>query len=576
VKAGLDKSLGFQVEAYCRHQAQSITGDEGMPFFYILICDGDIMRSALKVFWILGVFGVISGCQKNAEKNLNHSPQVAVIGLTSDFDTLLELGTANSDALHVIEEMLFLTLCKLDEKLDLQPHLARLWKTSADGKTVTFSLREDVTWSDGQATTAEDVLFTYQLARHPQVGYPGRDRFAEVDTVIVVDPHTVRFTFKKNYPEALLDLQIPILPKHLLSSVPPEEIRQCAFNRQPVGNGPFVLKEWRANDRVVFEANPRYFAGRPKLDRVVFRIVPDETVLLSSVLTGEIDLLPYIPPNKVAEIDQQAGLRVIKYPDRGYSFLAFNLQCPIFSDRRVRQAVTKAINRQNLIAALLNGNGRLIPGPIPPYFGAYDETLPTDIFNASEAADLLDLAGWSDRDRNGVRKKDGSPLAFTMKTNADNKLRSDALVMIQADLQKVGMQAQPELLEFGRLVEEVLQRRNFDTVLLSWKTGYAVDPSQIWHSDAIKNGYNLGAYRNPRVDSLLVAARQERTRDRAKPLWCAFQRLVADDCPYVFLYNQENPAVVRRRLQNVKMDMRGYLINVEEWLIENLEKKDSD
>jgi len=534
------------------------------------------MRVVFKTLLALLALCFWCGCQSQPDKNRNHSQQTAVIGLTSDFDTLLELGTANSDALHVIEEMLFLTLCELDENLNLQPRLAQSWQTSADGKAVTFTLRDDVAWSDGQATTAADVFFTYQLAKHPQVGYTGRQRFAEVDTAIVVDAKTIRFIFKKAYPEALLDLQIPILPKHILALVPPEQIRQCAFNRQPVGNGAFVLKEWRANDRVVFEANTNYFAGRPQLDRVVFRIVPDETVLLASLRTGEIDLLPYIPPNQITEIASETKLRLMKYPDRGYSFLAFNLQRPIFADRRMRQAITKAINRQNLIEVLLNGNGRLIPGPIPPYFWAYDETLPTDIFNAEEAEDLLDLAGWIDRDGNGVREKANSPLAFTMKTNADNKLRSDALVMMQADLQKVGVQARPELLEFGKLVEEVLQRRDFDTVLLSWKTGYAVDPSQVWHSEAIKNGYNLGSYRNPQVDSLLVAARQESDRAKAKPLWNAFQRHVAEDCPYVFLYNQENPAVVRQRLQNVKMDMRGYLINVEDWRIENVENKESD
>jgi peptide/nickel transport system substrate-binding protein len=532
------------------------------------------MRLKFKLLWGFLSLALAVGCQKNDGQNGLESPQTVVIGLTGDFDTFLELGTANSDALHVIEEMLFLTLGELDEALNLQPRLAKSWQISADGREITFTLREEVLWSDGQPTTTEDVLFTYQLAVNPQVGYTGRGRFAEVDTVIVLDPQTIRFTFKKNYPEALLDLQIPILPKHILAGVPPEQIRQCAFNRQPVGNGPFVLKEWRANDRAVFEANERYFAGRSKLDRVVFRVVPDETVLLSSALTGEIDLLPYVAPNRLIEIDHQPEVRLLKYPDRGYSFLAFNLNRPVFQDRRVRQGVAKAIQRQNLVDVLLNGNGRLIPGPIPPYFWAYDETLPVDIFNPDEAEDLLDLAGWIDKNGDGVREREGKPLEFTMKTNADNKLRSDALVMMQADLEKVGIKARPELLEFGKLVEDVLQRRDFDTVLLSWKTGYAVDPSQVWHSDAIQNGYNLISYRNPRVDSLLVVARQEADRRKAKPLWQAFQRLVAEDCPYVFLYNQENPAVVRRRLQNVKMDMRGYLINIEAWTVEETNTRD--
>lgn len=526
------------------------------------------MRSAFKTLLTLLAFSLSSGCQKQADPgNQAPGPQTVVIGLTSDFDTFLELGTANSDALHVIEEMLFLTLGELDGNLNLQPRLAKSWQTSADGKTITFTLRDEVLWSDGQPTTAEDVLFTYRLAVNPAVGYTGRDRFAEVDTVVVVDPHTIRFTFKKAYPEALLDLQIPILPRHILANVPPEQIRQTPFNRQPVGNGPFVLQEWRANDRVVFAANERYFAGRPQVDRVVFRIVPDETVLFASLLTGEIDLVPYLAPNKLAEVRRHSALRVIPYPDRGYSFLAFNLKRPVFAERRVRQAITQAIHRQNLIEVLLNGQGRLLAGPIPPYFWAYDESLPVAVFDPLAAAAALDQAGWIDQNGDGVRERNGQKLEFTMKTNADNKLRSDALVMIQADLEKIGVKARPELVEFGKLVEEVLQRRDFDTVLLSWKTGYAVDPSQVWHSDAIENGYNLISYRSPAVDSLLVAARAERDRAKAKPLWCAFQRQVAADCPYVFLYNQENPAVARQRLHNVKMDMRGYLINIEEWTV---------
>ncbi|MEK7728156.1 MAG: peptide-binding protein [candidate division KSB1 bacterium] len=510
---------------------------------------------------------LVCGCSQETARP--RQEQAVVIGLTSDFDTLLELGTANSDALHVIEEMLFLTLCELDEQLNLQPRLAQSWQISDDGKEFTFKLREDVLWSDGEPTTAADVLFTYQLAVNPQVGYTGRDRFGEVDTVLVLDPHTIRFTFKKNYPDALLDIQIPILPRHVLASLPPEQVRQSAFNRQPLGNGPFVLKEWRANDRVVFEANARYYGGRPKLDRVVFRIVPDETVLLSSVLTGEIDLLPYVAPNKLPEIADRPDLQLLRYPDRGYSFLAFNLKRPVFEDRRVRQAITQAIQRQNLVDVLLNGQGRLIAGPIPPYFWACDESLRVDTFNPSAAKALLEAAGWVDLNQDGWREKEGRELTFTMKTNADNKLRSDALVMMQADLEKVGVKAKPEMLEFGKLVEEVLQRRDFDAVLLSWKTGYAVDPSPVWHSRAIANGYNLGAYRNAQVDSLLGAARLENVRTKAKPLWSAFQRQVVADCPYVFLYNQDNPAVARRHLRNVKMDVRGYLNNVETWFLEN-------
>lgn len=517
---------------------------------------------------LLGFCVLFAACKSNDRNKTIHGSNTVVIGMTSDFDSFLELTTANSDALHVIEEMLFLTLNELDENLDFQPRLAKSWQISEDGKTIQCQLREDVYWSDGQQTTAEDVFFTFQLANNPKTGYAARGRFSQLDTVEVIGRHSVKFIFKSVSPDALHDLQIPILPKHLLENVAPEEIRQTGFNRRPVGNGPYKLKEWRANDRVVFEANENYYAGKPQITRIVFRIVPDETVLLTGLLTGDIDVLPYLSPNKLDEINGHPQYQIIRYPDRGYTFLAFNLERAIFKDVRVRKAIAKAINRNDLIQALLNGNGRQIAGPILPYFSVYDASLAKNLYEPNLAATLLQEAGWQDANKDNFLENNGTALEFSMKTNADNKLRSDALVMIQNDLQKVGIRANIELVEAGKLVEDVLQRRDFDTVLLAWKTGYTVNPAQIWHSDAIKNGYNLGAYRQPVVDSLLTAARSETNPQNIKQIWQHFQRVVAGDYPYVFLYMQENPAIVHKRIRNIKMDVRGYLPNIEQWVLE--------
>ncbi|KAA3657413.1 MAG: hypothetical protein DWQ10_13300, partial [Calditrichaeota bacterium] len=284
--------------------------------------------------------------------------------------------------------------------------------------------------------------------------------------------------------------------------------------------------------------------------------------------TDDIDVLPYISPNKLDEISNKPNIQIIKYPDRGYSFLAFNLERPIFKDVRVREAIAKAINRNNLIHALLNGNGQQIAGPILPYFSVYDSSLVKHLYDPHLAATLLQAAGWQDMNKNEILENNGKALEFSMKTNADNKLRSDALVMIQNDLQKIGIQANIDLVEAGKLVEDVLQRRDFDTVFLSWKTGYTINPAQIWHSDAIKNGYNLGAYTQPVVDSLLTAARSEMNPLKIKQIWRRFQNIVARDYPYAFLYMQENPAIVCKRIRNIKMDVRGYLPNIENWTLE--------
>lgn len=526
--------------------------------------------SAISVIVVLLVAGLaLKGCgNQTGEQRSTEREQAVVIALKADFDSLLFLNTATSDALHVIEEMLFLTLCEMDAQLELQPRLAERWEFNDDGREITFWLRRDVRWTDGRLTTAHDVLFTYQLATHPDAGFADRQRFDQIDSVIVVDDYTIRFKFKTAYPEALLDVQFPVLPQHLLAGMAPAEIKSCAFNRTPVGNGPYKLVEWQTNDKIVFAANNEYYAGPPHLQQVIFRVIPDETVMLANLRTGEVDVVPSVPHREAAALAQQPELRVQRYPERGYWFLGLNLERPVFKNRQVRQALSRAIDRQQLIAALLYGNGREVAGPIMPYFPVYDDSLNGSGFDSAAARQLLSTAGWRDQNHDGVREKQGKSLAFTIKTNSNSRLRSEAAVIIQEELRQVGVQAAPQLMEWGALVDEVLKRKDFDAVLLSWKTGYKIDPSMLWHSDAIANGYNLCSYRNAEVDSLLTAARSETDPQRSRRLWQRFQRRIVEDAPYVFLFSQDYAAAVRSTLQNVKIDVRGYLVNIEQWRYE--------
>ena len=193
-------------------------------------------------------------------------------------------------------------------------------------------------------------------------------------------------------------------------------------------------------------------------------------------------------------------------------------------------------------------------------------------FDLQAAQSLLARAGWRDSDGDGFVEKNGATLSFSMKTNADNQLRSDVLAMLQQQFKKAGIRTTIELVEWGKLVEDVMQNRDFDTVLLSWKTGFTVDPSQVWHSDAIENGFNLGSFRNAEVDSLLDAARAEMDENKAKALWQRFQRRVQASHPYIFLYMQDNMAMINRRVENIEMDVRGYLCDIERWQINSSPK----
>jgi peptide/nickel transport system substrate-binding protein len=486
------------------------------------------------------------------------------IGVTGDFDSFNELNAADGEALQVIQYMLFMSLTTLDENLQFAPQLAESWEFSPGDTVLTYHLRQDVLWTDGAPTTAEDVLFTYQLATNPDVAYPAANRFDQTGKAEILDDYTIRFHFKQPYPDALLDTQMPILPRHILEKIPPEEIAACEFNRRPVGNGPFQLVEWLANERLTFAANLRHALGRPPLDRVVFQIIPDEAVLLTNLMTGAIDIAAGLSPLSFKQIAPPTQLQARRYPGRNFAFIAWNLNRPMFT-RGVRQALTHAINKQEIIDTLLDGLAQPAAGPLLPFVWAYDSTIQDLAFDPEMAKRLLQEEGWKDSDGDGILNRQGKKFEFTLCTNADNQLRKDVAVMVQAQLKKIGVAVKVELMEWNLLLEQVFTRKDFDAVMSAWDADFTVNPAALWHSGAIANGYNFVSYRNARADALLEKGRTIVDRRKAAPLWHEFQKIIVEDCPYTFLFVPERLAAVNQRVQGVKMDVRSHLANIHEW-----------
>ena len=526
-------------------------------------------RKTLKRFsyclFLLLICSLQISCSKNSHPR---NGSVVLIGMKADFDSFNELNASDSDALQVIQHMLFMSLTTLDENLQFAPQLATAWEFAPGDTLLTYHLRKDVAWTDGIPTTAHDVLFTYQMAIDPQVAYPASSRFDQTAKVEVLDDYTVRFHFKKAYPDALSDTQIPILPKHLLEKIPPAQIAACEFNRNPVGNGPFKLVEWRANQQLIFTANPQYVLGRPKLDRVVFQIIPDETVLATNLKTGAIDVAPNLSPLTFKQLEQEPNanpaLQKIRYPGRNYSFIAWNNAHPLFS-RAVRQALTLAIDKKEIIDTLLEGFAEPARGPLLPLAWAYDKNLRDLSFAPERAKQILAEAGWRDSDGDGVLDQRGRKFEFTIKTNADNQLRRDVAVMVQAQLQKLGIAAKIEAVEWNLLIKQVLEEKKFAAWISGWDADFTVNPTDLWHSNAIANGYNIVSYRNARVDTLLEKGRTLTDRRAAVSLWHEFQQIIVDEAPYTFLFVPEKLAAVNAQVQNVKMDARSFLANIAQW-----------
>lgn len=331
-------------------------------------------HTPISLLWWLWLFSSLTLLAQPRSGTDHPDGGTVVIGMKGDFDAFSELHTSDSDAIEVIQNLLFMTLTRLDSNLQFIPYLAESWEFSGDDRVLTYRLRKDITWSDGMPTTAEDVLFTYQLAVDTAVAYPAASRFDLTEKVEVADSFTVRFHFKQPYPDGLYDTQIPILPKHILENYPAEQLKDAPFNRQPVGNGPFRLLRWKRNYEAVFKANPDFAPGRPYLDYIVFRIIPDETILLTELLTGKIDMIPSLTPNGYRTVSEAAPLRPLRYSGQEYQFIAWNLQRPLFG-KAERRALAFAINKSEMIATLLEGLAAPAIGPLLPFSWAFDESL---------------------------------------------------------------------------------------------------------------------------------------------------------------------------------------------------------
>ena len=496
----------------------------------------------------------------------------AVIAAGSDLDYANPLVSADIWTNEIMRYGLFMPLIQYGPNLEYEPHLARSWEMLGDTGVV-FHLRDDVRWHDGEPTTAEDVLFTFERARNPATAFPNADYFARWTDGVVVDSYTVRFSFEP-HAEPLAGWPFtPIAPKHLLDSIPPERLRQARFNRNPVGNGPFRFVSQRANDRWVFEANPDHpeeLGGRPLLDRLVWRIIPDNTAQITELRGGEADLALQPQPGQVRDLAEQEGVRAIIKPSRTFSFIVWNGRHEPLGDPRVRRALAMAIDREEILQGLRHGLGEVAVGPIMPFHWAYDDDLAPLPFDPDSARALLAAAGIRDRDEDGVAElPDGSEFEIRLKLPAGSATNRDIAGAVRNDLRAIGVRLVTRPTEVTSLFADVTSpERPFEAVLLGWSGDFRLDFRDTFHSDALGEPYQFASYSNPVVDSLMDRATLETNRARAIPLWRRVQEILRREQPWTLLYYQTDAFLARDRLQGVEMDIRGALRTLPRWWVD--------
>ncbi len=528
---------------------------------------------ARKIVWLLLAVALVAGCAEK-KRTGGTAGGTLIVGVTDEPSTLNPLLLSlTATTGQEIAKKLFLSLHRLNDKMEIVPDLAEHWVFSEDFSHVTYYLRRNVKWSDGTPVTAADVVFTFQKMRDPKTGYPNAHALDLIDRVVSLDKHAVRFYFKQVYADELLDSGIPVLPKHVLEKEP--DLAKAAFSTRPVTDGPFRLALYLPGDRIELSANPEFYGGRPYFDKVVFKFYSDQSGLLSDLQAGKVDFAPELPATEFATLQGDKSLTLVESPPTSYTYIAWNLQSPIFSDPEVRKALTLAINREALVKDILAGKGQVVSGPIPSSSWAYNTEVKPLPYDPGKAKELLTKQGWAvkeiqkprERTKDTLLVKGARPLEFSLMTSQGNRVRQAIAEQVRKDLAPLRIRVHVEVVDAATFAQRVLDKK-YDAMILGWSAGLKVDPSPVWHTpseDGQQGRYNFVGYSNPRADTLMDEAMAKFDRRRAKTLWQKFQALVVEDNPITFLYAPMKLSAVYAKVQGVKPSPEGLVASLDDW-----------
>ncbi len=490
---------------------------------------------------------------------------------------------AGDSASHNVASLIINGLVKYDKDLTLIGDLAESWDISKDGLVITFYLKKGVKWTDGVEFTADDVMFGYKTIIDEKTPTAYSEDFKQVKKAEVIDKYTFRIIYEKPFAPALGSWSyIVVLPKHLLEG---KDITKSELGRHPIGMGRFKFLKWTPGQEVVLEANPGYFEGRPYIDRYIYRVIPDPATMFLELKAGGIDWMGLTPIQYTRQTNTaylEKNFKKYRYPVPAYTYMGLNMclrrepdtgKCmekhPWFGDKRVRQAIAYAIDKQEIVDGILFGLGSPATGPYVPNTWPYNPNVKKYEYNPEKAKELLAEAGWRDTDGDGILDKDGRPFEFTILTNQGNTVRINTATIIQWRLAKIGIMVKVRTLEWSTFINEFIDKRRFEAVILGWSIGLDPDQYDIWHSGKTKEKeFNFVSYNNPEVDALLEKGRRTFDTEERKKAYFRIHEILADELPYIFLYVPDATPIVHARFKGIDpAPLIGMGYNIDKWYV---------
>ncbi len=538
------------------------------------------LRLVVTVLLTFLVFGCSNDEKKAAKTTSENTPQsvptsemkpaygdMMIRGSIGDASVLLPV-LASDSASSEINSLIYNGLVKYDKNINLVGELAERWEISEDNLKIRFYLRKDVTWQDGTPFTSKDVEYTYRIYVDPKTPTAYATDFLRVKEFRIIDDHTVEVIYEKPYAPALASWGQSMLPSHLLEG---KEITDSPLKRNPVGTGPYRFKEWNTGEKTLLESYHNYFEGRPYIDQVLTRVIPDLATMFLELKASRLDQMGLTPMQYERQTNNQwfnEHFNKYKYLAFGYSYLGYNLKDWKFQDKKVRQALTTAINRESIVQGVLLGLGDVANTPYKPDTYWYNPHVKKFPYDPEKAKKMLEEAGWRDTDGDGIIDKDGKPFEFTIITNHGNDMRKNAATIIQKDLKNVGIEVKIRVIEWAAFIKNFINKRNFEACLLGW--GIGIDPSQIdiWNSKKTgESELNFITYQNPEVDRLLELGVSTYDKEERKKYYDEFQAIIAEDQPYTFLFVQYSLPIISSRFHGIQPAPIGISYNFTEWYV---------
>ncbi|MCU0344279.1 MAG: ABC transporter substrate-binding protein [Ignavibacterium sp.] len=534
---------------------------------------------------------LLASCSQNSDK----SNKALVVGIPTDVATINPLYSFDLQEGHLID-LLFLKPAReiWNDSLgtiEFEPMLAENWTINSDSNFITLNLRDNIYWSDGEPITADDIIFSFDVYSDPKVNSRLYGLFEDFYTS--KDFHIdLRKTFRKNSSKSLtiffkndttfslLDINHPVIPKHVYDGLEREDYETAEINFKPVTSGPFKLYKWDRDQIINLKADSTCFLFNPKnLQEIIFKIVPDEYSIITQLKKGEIDLIEDISSEKVKELMDDENINIGSIKGRDYDYVGWNHFDPsaysknqykpnkFFSSAKTRKALSLAINRNEIFQSIIGKYGEIYDSPISPVFKQYfDSSLTKFEYNPSLAKKMLYEEGWRDSNGDGVLEKNNQKFSFKIYSAADNSIRQYSATVIKNNLKEIGIEAELMFVERNELLDGMISRK-YDAWLAGWSIEIPLTLEPYWSSNPGKSMLNFTGFSNSELEEIFNKLKTSENDDKTRFLISRASEIFREFEPVTVLFWTDNIIGYNKRVENINFSPLGLFTSAWEWRV---------